>query len=105
MYASLLAGGMSTAIASIIVSGWIVHCKCVHNRLQVEPKVGGKFVILRGAVTATFTALEPGKHIAMDWRFTSYPDDATSKVRAYGLVFYVRYVVYLCIGRRALSFR
>lgn len=48
--------------------------------MQVEPKVGGKFVILRGAVTATFTALEPGKHVAMDWRFTSYPDDAMSKV-------------------------
>lgn len=46
----------------------------------MEPKVGGKFVILRGAVTATFTALEPGKHIALDWRFTSYPDDAMSKV-------------------------
>lgn len=39
-------------------------------------------MILRGAVKATFTAFERGKHMALDWRFSSFPDDAVSKACA-----------------------
>ncbi|XP_042301221.1 activator of 90 kDa heat shock protein ATPase homolog 1 [Sceloporus undulatus] len=45
------------------------HCSAV-----VEADKGGKFQLLDGSVTGEFTELVPEKHIAMKWRFKSWPE-------------------------------
>ena len=47
---------------------------------QVEPRPGGAFSIYGGSVEATFTDMEAPNRLALDWRFKSWPDGATSKV-------------------------
>jgi uncharacterized protein YndB with AHSA1/START domain len=49
--------------------------------MQVEPRVGGAFRIYGDSIQATFTALEAPHRLALDWRFKSWPDGASSKVR------------------------
>ncbi|KAK9821579.1 hypothetical protein WJX81_007361 [Elliptochloris bilobata] len=46
---------------------------------QVDPRVGGRFEILGGAVRATFTELSP-QRIALDWHFSSWREGVVSKV-------------------------
>lgn len=43
--------------------------------------MGGAFRIYGDSIQATFTALEAPHRLALDWRFKSWPDGASSKVR------------------------
>lgn len=45
-----------------------------HAPAALEADRGGKFHMVDGNVTGEFTDLVPEKHIAMKWRFKSWPE-------------------------------
>lgn len=60
-----------------------ISCACVsvqlvqaftHAPAALEADRGGKFHMVDGNVTGEFTDLVPEKHIAMKWRFKSWPE-------------------------------
>lgn len=47
---------------------------------EIDPTPGGKFSMFGGSIEGAFRELQPPSTIDMDWRFSSWPDGATSRV-------------------------
>lgn len=47
---------------------------------QIEPTEGGAISMFGGSIEGTFRKLEPYSRLEMDWRFSTWPDGAISKV-------------------------
>ena len=47
---------------------------------EIDAKPGGNFSMFGGSIEGKFRSLEPFTSIDMDWRFSSWPDGATSRV-------------------------
>ncbi len=42
---------------------------------------GGAFSLYGGSVTGRYAEVAPPEQLVQEWRFSSWPDDAVSKVR------------------------
>lgn len=47
---------------------------------EIDAKEGGRISMFGGSIEGTFRKLEPSSLIEMDWRFSSWPDGAMSRV-------------------------
>jgi len=47
---------------------------------EIDAKEGGRISMFGGSIEGTFRKLEPFSEIEMDWRFSSWPDGAQSRV-------------------------
>ena len=66
-----------TATAQDLYSAFIDQdklAKWTRNSVQIDPKVGGEFVLFQGNIRGKFLALEEGKKIEQTWRLSSWPE-------------------------------
>ncbi|VDP15038.1 unnamed protein product [Soboliphyme baturini] len=55
-------------------------CAFTRGPVQMEPTVGGKFVLFNGIVEGQFLEMIPGSRLKMLWRMNSWPSDHFSTV-------------------------
>ncbi|GFH19106.1 Aha1_N domain-containing protein, partial [Haematococcus lacustris] len=69
-------------------TGDVYDCLTVEGRFKaftqsaasIDPRPGGKLTWFGGAVQGEFSEVQPGKRLAMSWRFNNWAEGVTSQV-------------------------